>query len=373
MHGPRALPYDSARMSDATVEAAEVVLPCSDLSAALPFYMERLGFRLDSISPADAPSAATLSGHGVRIRLERGVDAGPGVLRLRCRDVQRFAGGAAWLTAPNGTRVELVDADLKPVLPPLRPSLVIATMGGDSAWGQGRAGMKYRDLIPDRQGGRFIASHIQIPEAGPVPDYVHFHRVRFQMIFVRKGWVRVVYEDQGPPFVLRTGDCVLQPPQIRHRVLESSEKLEVIELSSPAQHETLADHELELPTATVRHDRLFGGQRFVRHQAGAAQWQPWRTSGFEARDTGIGEATHGLAEAHVLRPRGPGQAQPTRHEGELSFAFVLDGAATLWCEGHDAATLVGGDSCVVPPGLLHAWSECSTDFELLHVGFPGNT
>ena len=30
------------------------------------------------------------------------------------------------------------------------------------------------------------------------------------MIFVRAGWVRVVYEDAGPSFVMRPGDCVLQ-------------------------------------------------------------------------------------------------------------------------------------------------------------------
>ena len=41
----------------------------------------------------------------------------------------------------------------------------------------GRAGMVYRDLIPDRLGGAFIASHITIPEGGPVPDYVHHHDI----------------------------------------------------------------------------------------------------------------------------------------------------------------------------------------------------
>ena len=30
-----------------------------------------------------------------------------------------------------------------------------------------RAGMRYRDLVPDRQGGRIIASHIHIRDAGP--------------------------------------------------------------------------------------------------------------------------------------------------------------------------------------------------------------
>ena len=144
--------------------------------------------------------------------------------------------------------------------------------------------MRYRDLIPDRQGGRFIASHIHVPDAGPVPDFVHFHRVAFQMIYCYKGWVRVVYEDQGPPFVLQAGDSVLQPPRIRHRVLESSPGLEVIEIGCPANHETFADHDLPLPTPTARPARDFGGQRFVRHEAAAADWLPFRLDGFECRD-----------------------------------------------------------------------------------------
>ena len=93
--------------------------------------------------------------------------------------------------------------------------------------------MLYRDLIPGRLGGRYIASHISIPEGGPVADWVHFHRIALQMIYVRRGWVRVVYEDQGEPFVMREGDLVLQPPEIRHRVLESSAGLEVVEISAP--------------------------------------------------------------------------------------------------------------------------------------------
>jgi hypothetical protein len=62
--------------------------------------------------------------------------------------------------------------------------------------------MHYRDLLPSRQGGRFIASHIRIPDGGPVADDVHHHDVRFQLIHCVAGWVRLVYEDQGEPFVL---------------------------------------------------------------------------------------------------------------------------------------------------------------------------
>ncbi|HEY6461485.1 MAG TPA: hypothetical protein VIY73_15065, partial [Polyangiaceae bacterium] len=183
----------------ANLPAPDAVLPCEDLDEALAFLTGRLGFRLDAIFPADAPRVAVVSGHGLRLRLVCGAPLEPSA---------------------------------EP--PPVQPSFVLTSAGDEASWVRGRAGMRYRDLVPDRRGGRFIASHIQLREGGPVPDYVHFHEVRFQVIYCRAGWVRVVYEDQGPPFVLDAGDCVLQPPRIRHRVLESSAGAEVIEVGSPA-------------------------------------------------------------------------------------------------------------------------------------------
>jgi len=352
------------------VRAAEVVLPCTDLDATLAFFTERLGFRVAAVYPADDPSVAVVTGYGLRVRFERGSGAAaPGVLRLLCREPALLAGGAAELVAPNGTRIQLVDADPPLLVPPLRASFALSRMTG-ATWVTGRAGMRYRDLIPGRQGGRYIASHIQIPDGGPVPDYVHFHGVRFQMIYCASGWVRVVYEDQGPPFVLRAGDCVLQPPGIRHRVLESSPGLEVIELSSPAEHQTTADHELALPTPAVRAERDFGGQQFVRHRAAAAKWRPWRLDGFEARDLGIASATGGLAAAHVARPLGNASAQLSSHDAELVFTYVLRGAVALRCQGEDRHELAAGDSVVVPAGRRHALSDCSDELELLVVTLP---
>jgi quercetin dioxygenase-like cupin family protein len=204
---------------------------------------------------------------------------------------------------------------------------------------------------------------------GPVPDYVHFHRVRFQMIYCASGWVRVVYEDQGPAFVLREGDCVLQPPGIRHRVLESSPGLEVIEIGSPADHETLADQELALPTATVVPDREFGGQRFVRHESAAATWRPGR-DGFEARDLGIAAATKGVAGARVVRVRGARPAPATVHEAELLFTFVLRGTATLDCEGCPGEAIARGDAFVVPAHSPTSLRDCAGGLELLEVVLP---
>ena len=249
------------------------------------------GFRVDAIYPADAPATAIVSAFGVRLRLERCELSRPITLHLLSDDHT----GSRVL--PGGSTLEFRPFSTSYEMPENMPSLVVTHDDGESA--VGRAGMRYRDLIPDRWGGRFVASHITIPEGGPVPDYVHFHKVRFQMIFVKAGWVRLVYEDQGEPFVMVAGDCVLQPPEIRHRVLESSPGLEVIEIGCPALHETIADWSLSLPNGGGDKAHEWSGQRFVRHVAAEAEHRAWRIPGWEYRDTGIGEATRGLAGVRV--------------------------------------------------------------------------
>jgi quercetin dioxygenase-like cupin family protein len=213
---------------------------CADLDATVAEHEAR-GFRIEMIVPADDPETIEMSRGDTRVRFIRDTPA-------------RIA---------------------------------------DGAWHQGRAGMEYRDLLPGRLGGRLIASHIRIRDGGPVPDYVHYHAIDFQLIYVCAGWVRVVYEDQGPPFVMSAGDCVVQPPYIRHRVLEASRGLEVIELASPARHATYADHELHLPTRDLRPERDFSGQRFSWHRATGTR--------APVEDLGVAAATRGAVSAQILR------------------------------------------------------------------------
>jgi mannose-6-phosphate isomerase-like protein (cupin superfamily) len=338
---------------------AEVQLRCDDLPPTLEFFVGELGFRIETIFPADDPQVASLSGHGLRLRLAPG-EGDPGVLRV--------AGAPRVLTAPNGTRIEFVDPDPPVEVPPLQPAFLITRAGDGPQAGEGRAGMLYRDLIPGRLGGRFIASHISIKEGGPVADWVHFHKIRFQMIFCRRGWARLVYEDQGPPFLFQAGDCVLQPPRIRHRVLESSDAFEVVEIGCPALHETLADHDMALPTGTIAPDRAFGGQRFLHHVAAETSWTPHGDSGFERRETGMAGATNGLADARVIRPGRARGFEAAPHNGELFFGFLLEGSATL---DHAGAHPLGPtDAFVMPAGEAWALREASEDLELLEVMLP---
>ena len=351
---------------------AEVCLPSNDLSADLAFYTQTLGFRLDSIFPADDPAIAALSGYGLRLRLERGAAVAPGTIRLLCHDPDAFAGGARELTAPNGVRIQLVEANPPIETPRTQHAFLVRRLKDNTPWVIGRAGMQYRDLIPGRLGGSIIASHIRIPDAGPVPDMVHYHTVGFQLIFCYSGWVRLVYEDQGPPFVLRAGDCVIQPPQIRHRVLEASDNLQVVEVGVPAEHITTVDHEMTLPTPVVNRDRAFGGQTFCRSKAEDAAWTPWRLQGFEARETGIAAATAGVASVQVARTAGPTDGQVTSHTSDILFTFVLSGSVTLRGEGHGAQALTEGDAYVIPPDLRTSLTDASADLQLLEVSLPAD-
>ena len=360
-----------AEILAATGCTAEVVVGCRDIQAALAFYVDGLGFRVDTIFPAESPEVAVLRGYGIRLRLDPAAMSTVN-LRLSVEDIVGI-GGPAVLTAPDGSTVELVDAHPPIVLPPIDQSFVLERASDEAAWTVGRAGMRYRDLIPGRQGGRFVASHIHVPTAGPVPDYVHYHQVRFQMIFCYRGWTRLVYEDQGQPFIMHAGDCVLQPPTIRHRVLESSANLEVIEIGCPALHETHADPDMTLPTVVDAPDRLFGGQRFVFHQASTATWES-DAPGWERRRAGLREATSGLAEASVIRPdhglTGPARTMES-HAGEFLFDFVLDGTMTLERSERPPQPLRKGDSFVMPAGDQFARVEASKDLELLEVTLPG--
>jgi mannose-6-phosphate isomerase-like protein (cupin superfamily) len=350
------------------------IVRCVDLDEMTAFFVENCRGLVESIRPADSPREVMIRIGEARLCLRLADIDEPVSLMVTepGRDVVET------MTAPNGSSIEFRPDRRALDLPQSVPSLSIVRVTDD--FGVGRAGMHYRDLLPDRWGGRFIASHIMIPEGGPVPDYVHFHRVRFQLIFCARGWVDVVYEDQGEPFRLEVGDCVLQPPEIRHRVLASSPGLEVIEIGCPAEHDTFVEHDITLPTTSARPDRMFGQQRFVRHIAADAWRRPWLIDGLQARDTGIGAATGGLGGAIVVEVSDVSPSRDSRptvgmltHHGEFVFSVVLEGSAGL-VVGDDAPVRLGvGEAVAFPPGTRWAWGEWSDDFEMLQVALPDAT
>lgn len=349
---------------------AEIRLPTRELRDDLPFFTKVLKMRLDMIYPADNPEIAVLSGHGLRLRIEKGAPEGPGTIRILTEDPDGFAEGKRELVAPNGTRIEIDELNPPLVLPKTEHAFVVRRLADQAPWVIGRAGMLYRDLVPSRLGGAMIASHIRIPDGGPVPDMVHFHKVGFQLIFCINGWVDVVYEDQGGPIRLEAGDCFIQPPEIRHRVLHASDGIEVIEIGVPAEHVTEIDHQMSLPTPHVRPEREWQGQRFVHNVGARSEFRPFRLPGFVARDTTINVNTKGVASVMVARPDG-GETRWTTHDGDILFTFVMKGTMRLEGEGKDPYGLSAGDAFVIPPGLATRYAEPSADLELLEVALPG--
>lgn len=349
---------------------AQIVLPGDPFDATLAFFRERLRFRLDEIFPADRPRVAIVSRPGLVVRLDAEFEGAPGVVRIV--GDSRSSGGANVVEAPNGTRIEWVERETSIFVPPLSPEFVVTRRGASPdglQWNVGRAGMRYRDLLPSRLGGRFIASHIHIPGMGPVPDQPHYHDVQFQMIFCHRGSVRVAYEDQGEPFTMHAGDCVLQPPRIRHRVLESRDDLEVIEIACPADHVTYLDHAMTLPNAETNPEREWSGQRFLRHVAANATWEPYRVPGFSCRDTGMSAATRGLAACRVVRATSGVAALRSVATGELAFHFVRSGRLTLQCADREEP-LGAGDAFTIPAGVRYEFAAISNELEWLEVTMP---
>ncbi|MBL8689385.1 MAG: cupin domain-containing protein [Rhodospirillaceae bacterium] len=101
-----------------------------------------------------------------------------------------------------------------------------------------RAFFAYRDLgIAEASAGSVRAHVIRaVPGTHAEPRW-HRHHLKFQMVFVTRGWVRFEYEDIGE-VMLKPGDSVYQPPRIRHRELAHSDDLELVEITSPADFET---------------------------------------------------------------------------------------------------------------------------------------
>ncbi len=104
-----------------------------------------------------------------------------------------------------------------------------------------RSYARYRDLgIATATGGR-VQAHV-IRMVPPVTDEVrkaHYHDVEFQMVYVLKGSMTTDFEGQGP-ITMHAGSCWIQPPKIKHTVLDYSDDCEVLEIILPADFATVA-------------------------------------------------------------------------------------------------------------------------------------
>ncbi len=102
-----------------------------------------------------------------------------------------------------------------------------------------RSYARYRDLgISQATAGAAVAHVIKF--VPPCTDEVrqwHTHDVEFQMIYVLRGWITTEMEGRKPEKML-VGSAWIQPPKIKHRVIDYSEDCEVLEIVMPADFRT---------------------------------------------------------------------------------------------------------------------------------------
>ena len=65
----------------------------------------------------------------------------------------------------------------------------------------------------------------------------HVHDCTFQLVLVLDGWAECEYEGEGVHRI-KKGDCILQPPGIKHREIACSDDFSVLEVVAPADFGT---------------------------------------------------------------------------------------------------------------------------------------
>ena len=116
----------------------------------------------------------------------------------------------------------------------------VVTKSSEENFKQGlRSFFEYSNLGIDLATNGDYGANIIRAVAGkhPVGQW-HSHDVNFQMVYIIEGWVKFEYENEGI-FLLKKGDSVLQPPNIKHREIEHSEDLVLIEITSPAEFKSI--------------------------------------------------------------------------------------------------------------------------------------
>jgi mannose-6-phosphate isomerase-like protein (cupin superfamily) len=92
------------------------------------------------------------------------------------------------------------------------------------------------------------------------------------------------------------------------------------------------------------------------------------------RDLGVAEASHGLAQAHVIRLIGPcNPAEVSKlhfHDVEFQMVYVLKGWVKTYMEGQGETLMKQGSSWTQPPRIKHLIMDYSDDVELLEVILP---
>lgn len=102
-----------------------------------------------------------------------------------------------------------------------------------------REWFEYRDLgVTEASGGALRAQTMATTRGMSEPTGWHYHTCEGQFVYALKGWVDLEFED-GTKLRLNQGESLYIPGGMRHNETATSEELELLEISVPAEMGTV--------------------------------------------------------------------------------------------------------------------------------------
>lgn len=98
---------------------------------------------------------------------------------------------------------------------------------------------KYRDLgVSDATNGQMRAQVMSAVTGMTEPTGWHYHECEGQFVYALKGWVDLEFET-GETIRLNAGESLFIPGGMRHNEISTSDDLEILEVSVPAEMGTV--------------------------------------------------------------------------------------------------------------------------------------
>jgi quercetin dioxygenase-like cupin family protein len=127
----------------------------------------------------------------------------------------------------------------EPMSATAKPTLAHANLSTAPATPGRRSFMTYRDLgVAAASHGKLRAQTMATKTGMTKPTGWHYHTCEGQFIYALKGWVDLEFET-GETIRVKAGESLFIPGGLKHNETATSDDLEILELSVPAEMGTV--------------------------------------------------------------------------------------------------------------------------------------
>lgn len=249
-------------------------------------------------------------------------------------------------------------------------------------WEVGSDGSLFRNLTDSLEFSLIDIKQEKACQQQSLTEYSIYHDLKFHMLHCLQGSVRLVYELQGPPFVFSAGDILLEPPLIRHQVLEKSTDLRILEFSSPVERATYAEFETQLPTYNYDPEAKFCGQNFKHFRRQDAiftnAFGMWASNCWKCCNTLVDEASGNKLSAviYVLDDSRPISALATntyfKHSAGMLYFRIIAGYMDIFINLARSKKHYAGSTVILNSTDAVKIGRCSANIEFVAVATPGD-